>query len=370
MKVGTTFSGLGAVSVAAERLGIEPVFHADIEKNSKAVLAHHWPEVSDLGDIKEINHVPDHDILTAGFPCQDLSVGGKRAGLEGARSGLFWEVVRLLEGSRPAWFVLENVPGLLSSNGGRDMGAVVRSLGDLGYSVAWRVLDARFFGVPQRRRRVFIVGHLGAAARAGAVLLEREGGEWVPPTCREEGSRHASSARQSDEGSGELPVGHAYKSGHSWWSDGEGVAGPLTNRGSKEAEQVVVQVHYQKIIRSGARDAEGNLPPEVWAERDVTATLNTFDVGSGSRAVDIIVEIDGSLYELDSATLRVRRLTPLECERLQGLPDHHTLVPARTLKDGRVKKTSDSARYALLGNSAAVPVLEWVLRGIQRVEGI
>jgi hypothetical protein len=139
-------------------------------------------------DLRAVGFVPDRGVITAGWPCQDLSIAGRRAGLEGARSGLWWEVVRLLDETRARWFVGENVPGLLSSNNGQDMGAVVGALGDLGYGVAYRVLDAQFFGVPQRRRRVFFVGHFGVPWAAPAeVLFECESSDGDSAAGRETG---------------------------------------------------------------------------------------------------------------------------------------------------------------------------------------
>lgn len=159
-----------------------------------------------------------------------------------------------------------------------------------------------------------------------------------------------------------MAVGHAYMTGHGWWNEGEGVAGTLTQRDYKDASQVVVT--YNKTIRSGARDAEGNLPPEVWAEQSVSPVLSAFDGGGESRAVTLIV--GGVPYEVSG--LRVRRLTPRECERLQGFPDDWTLVPARTLKNGTVKWASDSARYKQAGNAVAVPVVQWIAQRLVAAE--
>lgn len=180
------FSGVGGIDLAGERVGMATRLLCEIDKYARTVLAHHFPhahlhhDITELtaDDLRASGAVPDRTVLCAGFPCQDLSVAGGRKGMgEGTRSGLYWHIVRLLAGFRSRWVVLENVPGLLSSHGGRDMGAVLGSLADLGYGYAWRVLDAQHFGVPQRRRRVVIVGHLGAPWAAPAeVLLEPEGG--------------------------------------------------------------------------------------------------------------------------------------------------------------------------------------------------
>ena len=179
------FDGIGGFPLAFERAGARTVATVEIDKAAAAISARHFPDATHFDDVtkvtgddlRSVGFVPDRGIITAGFPCQDLSVAGKRAGLAGSRSGLWWDVVRLLDETRSRWFLGENVPGLLSSNGGRDMGAVLGSLGDLGYGFAYRVLDAQWFGVPQRRRRVFIVGHLGVPFTAAAeVLFELEGG--------------------------------------------------------------------------------------------------------------------------------------------------------------------------------------------------
>ena len=188
MKVVSLFSGIGGFDLGLERAGMEIVAQVEIDKFCNRILQTRWPNVPRIQDIRDANasNLPRCDLLCGGFPCQDLSVTGKRAGLSGERSGLFWEFIRLARELRPAWLVLENVPGLLSSNGGRDMGAVIGGLEDAGYSCAWRVLDSQWFGVAQRRRRVFIVGHCDARC-AGAVLFEPEGGAGAFANQREEG---------------------------------------------------------------------------------------------------------------------------------------------------------------------------------------
>lgn len=178
------FAGIGGFDLAMERNGVKVVATVEIDKSCNKVLARHFPSATQFTDIQQVTGKdlinagfdPSNGIITGGFPCQDLSVAGKRAGLSGARSGLFWEIRRLMEETESKWFVLENVPGLLSSNGGKDFGIVLGEMADLGYSVGWRVLDAQYFGVPQRRRRVFIVGcRTGNGEHIRQVLFEREG---------------------------------------------------------------------------------------------------------------------------------------------------------------------------------------------------
>ena len=195
------FDGIGGFPLAFERAGARTVATVEIDKAAAAVSARHFPDAHQFDDVTKVSgndlravgFVPDRGIITAGWPCQDLSVAGRREGLAGARSGLWWEVVRLLDETRSRWFVGENVPGLLSSNGGEDMGAVVGALGELGYGFAYRVLDAQHFGVPQRRRRVFFVGHLGEPWFAPAeVLFECESGAGDSAAGSETGAGAAS----------------------------------------------------------------------------------------------------------------------------------------------------------------------------------
>jgi DNA (cytosine-5)-methyltransferase 1 len=159
------FAGVGGFDLALERAGVKVVASVEWDKKAQEVLRRHFPSSTIFGDISGVTGEqliqagfnPKRGIITGGFPCQDLSVAGKRAGLQGSRSGLFWEIVRLLTETKAENFILENVPGLLSSNDGRDMATVITALDDIGFDVAWRVCDAQFYGVPQRRRRVFIV---------------------------------------------------------------------------------------------------------------------------------------------------------------------------------------------------------------------
>ena len=173
------FAGVGGFDLALERAGVKVVASVEWDKNAQKVLQRRFPNSTIFGDIQGVSGEqlraagfnPTGGIITGGFPCQDLSVAGKRAGLAGSRSGLFWEICRLLDETRTETFILENVPGLLSSNNGRDMACVVEALVERGYRIAWRVLDAQYFGVPQRRRRVFIVGCLGNQGRSPEEIL-------------------------------------------------------------------------------------------------------------------------------------------------------------------------------------------------------
>lgn len=247
------------------------------------------------------------------------------------------------------------------------MGAVLGALADRGYGFAYRVLDAQHLGVPQRRRRVVIVGRLGDSGAAPAqVLFDAPSGGRDSATLGEAGETTAGGAA----GGAGLPRVSPTRTAHHGRGNGADEAhiiafdpkagGDRTSSGAFEAgtgitptlsgsrpHAVSVMGHgvYQKVIRSGERDRHGNLPPEVWERRDTAATLSPFDLGSPSRAVDLV-----------TTTTEVRRLTPLECERLQGF------------LDGWTEGQSDSTRYRQMGNAVAVPVFEWVARRLLAVD--
>jgi DNA (cytosine-5)-methyltransferase 1 len=189
------FAGIGGFDLAMQRQGVKVVASVEIDKKCQEVLAHRFPESKIFDDVTTVKgedlinagFTPRTGIITGGFPCQDLSVAGKRAGLAGARSGLFWEIARIVEETQTEYFVIENVPGLLSSNKGADFGVVIGTMADIGYSLGWRVLDAQHFGVPQRRKRIFIVGRRGSDSTSPAEIL-----------FNSQGSRRSTSQKQQE----------------------------------------------------------------------------------------------------------------------------------------------------------------------------
>jgi site-specific DNA-cytosine methylase len=186
-------SGIEAASMAWEPLGWQPAAFAEVEKFPSAVLTHHWPQVPNMGDMN--NHeqwdLPAIDVLVGGTPCQSFSVAGLRKGLRDPRGGLMLTFLEIAQRRRPRWIVWENVPGVLSSNGGRDFGSFLGALGSLGYGWAYRILDAQWCGVAQRRRRVFVVANLGDGAAPAKVLFESESVRRNPAPSREAGERTA-----------------------------------------------------------------------------------------------------------------------------------------------------------------------------------
>ncbi len=333
-------SGIEAATVAWHSLGWTPVAFSDIDAFPSAVLAHHYPDVPNLGDMTQFQewNLEPIDLLVGGTPCQSFSVAGLQRGLEDPRGSLMLTYLAIAQRHRPRWIVWENVPGVLSSNGGRDFGTFLGALGNLGYGFAYRVLDAQWFGVAQRRRRVFVVGYLGDWRTAAAVLFERESVRRDTAPSRAEWQETTTGIKGGvDERGLQRVVGTLCADTH---------PGAYSGQDAYTGRLVPHLVHYRK-----SRRAQSVHDHETWVEDEVTNTLNTFDVGD-VRATDIVEQ-----------TMRVRRLTPVECERLQGFPDNYTNIAWR-----KKPESPDGVRYKALGNSMAVPVMSWIGRRIKTIE--
>lgn len=301
--VASLFSGIGGFDLGFQSAGFSVIYQCEQDKFCNEILEKHWPKVPRDTNIKEVvrdgSTIPVSDVWVAGFPCQDVSLArmGPRDGLRGKRSGLFYEFAALVERDRPRIFLLENVPGLLSSHGGRDFEIIVRTLAELGYGVGWRVLNSKNFGVPQSRQRVFIVGCYRERGAAAEILFEPE-------------------RRKGDDATGR--------------SDGQKVVSP-----------------FKRVFR----DPSGKGP--------VVAGLGYCLYACSARHTGTDWSRNYVTYPHSG---EVRRLVPVECERLQGFPEGWTLPPLGLYDD--VEKI-DSLRYHALGNAVSVPVVEWIARRIK-----
>jgi DNA (cytosine-5)-methyltransferase 1 len=389
-------SGIEAATVAWHPLGWTPVAFAEIDAFPRAVLAHHYPTVPNWGDLTRFKDWPDatFDVLVGGTPCQSFSVAGLRKGLADPRGNLTLTYLAVLDRYRPTWCCWENVPGVLSSSGGRDFGAFLGGLGQLGYGFAYRVLDAQFFGVAQRRRRVFVVGCLGGWQRAAAVLFDgaclqghpaprREAGQGVAPSlaARTKGGGGLGTDAECDgaliPSTGDIP--HCLNAGgmghidyeietllaHALRADGFDASEDGTGRGTP---LVPIAVRTAQTSANGHGVAEGVAHTLDGAQGQAIAfaenqrgelitsdTMGALKVGGGKPGQGYPAAIQG---------MAVRRLTPRECERLQGFPDDYTLIPYRG------KQAADGPRYKALGNSMAVPVMHWIGKRLAFVDQI
>jgi len=372
MIFGSVCSGIEAASVAWKRLGWRAAFVSEVDAFPRAVLKARHPETPLHGDFTTIQ-AGDYepiDILVGGTPCQSFSVAGLRGGLDDERGNLALEYLRLADRLRPRWLVWENVPGVLSSAGGRDFGAILGGMVELGYGVAYRVLDAQHFGVPQRRRRVFVVGHLGDWRHAAAVLFERHSLQGHPAPSREAGQRTAGTFS-----AGAHPGGYngqdAYNDlliAHSLRGEGFDASEDGTGRGTP-----LVPVVFNLRGRGG-----GAMP-----EADDIASMRAASGGSSRSYVAFaqnqrdelrMMSVAGALaaepgmkQQTYVAAAAVRRLTPVECERLQGFPDGYTAIPWRGKP---AEQCPDGPRYKALGNSMAVPVMRWLGERIRLVDAL
>jgi DNA (cytosine-5)-methyltransferase 1 len=438
LTVGSLFAGIGGFDLGFERNGFEVRWQAEQDKKAQAVLSARFPTARLYDDVRTVGAatVERVDVICGGFPCQDVSVAGKREGLGGERTGLFWEAVRIIDELKPTWAVLENVPGLLSSHGGRDFHTVLSALADLGFRRAYRILDSRYFGVAQRRRRVFIVLR---ARRCGdsaqTVLFESEGS--------------GGDSQESDDARPDLtgPIaGGAYGTGRRTEDDpnlvayalnaspdaegrmrlrppslGVGANGDPSFTLSAGAVPAVFGVHANQRGELRTSSLAGSLNGTRSGKQfeGVFATLNSGGNNGGFRTEpgEHLIEVSRPLvqsmhkrHDDDTDTLiptlsaslghyghssprgdgndplvafalradpggtgqghdttypgGVRRLTPLECERLQGFPDGWTCLCGEGHRGSSFCTCSDSPRYRQLGNAVTVNVAEWIAQRV------
>ena len=470
MKYLSLCSGIEAATVAWHDLNWSPLAFSEIERFPSEVLAHHYPKVPNLGDMtkyKDWSLNGTIGLLVGGTPCQSFSVAGLRKGLEDPRGNLMLTYCGILDKFRPKWFIWENVPGVLSSNGGRDFGSFLGAVAELGYGFAYRVLDAQYFGVAQRRRRVFVVGCLGDWRSAAEVLFEsdclrrdttkgKKARERVAyPVADSAGTLCARDYKgiSSDDAhaGGKLIVYETHPADSRINEMGE-TCQTVTSRWSTGGGNVPLVQAFRK-----SRRAQSTEDYETWVDDGKANTLNTFDLGDirtthvidfepgiakreggdsrfvkemsptlrkemGDNQVAVAYSLQGSMIGRDNkngpqgdgineevcftqnatdrhgvvhafkvrggcegggkgylgqdekaftisttqdqhlyANMAVRRLTPTECERLQGFPDGYTMIP---WKKG---ESPDGLRYKALGNSMAVPCMKWIGERINEI---
>ena len=383
MRYASVCSGVEAASLAWMPLGWEPIWFSEIEPFPCEVLKQRFPGVQNLGDMTKIigeKYRGTVDLLVGGTPCQSFSIAGKGEGLRGV-SGLALTYCELLAAMRPRWFVWENVPGVFSTNGGEDFKAFLRAIDEIGYSCAWRVLDAQYVrvdgyprAVPQRRRRVFVVGYLGEWRYPASVLFEQGCLHRDSPPRRETGEETPGGAGRGAQAAGFRAM-----------SIGDGQAGELGCANDSVA-QTLHCMHDQQAVLCYENHAQDSRIREIDCAPVLSAKAGTgggnlplvasFMVGQGSRAGGIAFSesaaptlkaaMSGSNQVpdvLQSAT--VRRLTPRECERLMGFPDDWTRIRWRGKP---AEECPDSPRYKACGNSMCVNVMRWIGMRIENVE--
>ena len=466
MKYLSVCSGIEAATVAWHPLGWQAVAFGEIEKFPSQVLAHHYPDTPNWGDMTKFKEWPDADVnvFVGGTPCQSFSVAGLRKGLDDPRGNLMLTYLAIAARYRPQWLVWENVPGVLSSNGGLDFASLLRGMGELGYGFAYRILDAQYFGVAQRRRRVFVVGYLGNWRPAAAVLFERHSLSGHPAPSRKAREGAAAYAREGAASSkwpaeisstldttfgtkqgledqhvnagcpmfvpaemstvqtlrakrpGEGGISHDHEhlipalspalntcSGANHAPDtkayvvqpialAENTIGRKPENGGNATEPMYdiapcltkadqhgvaqpIPLNSMNVFRSPDADASTGCGIGEAGEAMFTITkANSHAVaqptivhGTQDPCVSDIAFAQGRNNGGENVMVQamaVRRLTPKECERLQGFPDNYTDIKTNG------KATPDGPRYKALGNSMAVPVMAWIGKRIKEVDAI
>jgi len=378
MKYGSVCSGIEAATKAWHQLGWKPSFFSEIDAFPCSVLQHHYPKVPLHGDfttIQDGDYEPIN-LLVGGTPCQSFSVAGLRKGLDDPRGNLMLGFGALAKRLRPTWLVWENVPGVLSANGGRDFGTFLGMLAELGYGFAYRVLDAQFFGVAQRRKRVFVVGYLGDWRPAAAVLFERESLSGNPVPSREAKEDVAGTFKAcASSGGWSNSVDHA----------AAGYMQPVAATLQTTCNDYTRADDFNKVVHGTQDPCTGSqafaLGRNNGAENAVFVRPVAFGQNRSSGPVHVSHALTGHAgpvgrLDFSSETflvqpvqyngMAVRRLTPVECERLQGFPENFTKIPYR---GKTVDKCPDGPRYKALGNSMAVPCMKWIGERIQAVQG-
>jgi len=315
MRYFSTFTGVGGFD-----MGMPPdwecVGMSEIDKYANMVLKYRYMDVKNYGDIEKINYeeLPDFDVLIGGSPCQDISVAGKRAGLAGLRSRLFFSYVALLKVKQPDYFIFENVKGLLSSNEGRDFAEVINQFSEAGYDIWWQVLDAADFGIPQHRERIFILGSLGGSGFRKVFLKRKDKGKDIELQRQQANT-----------------ITRRYKQ-------------------SQATGTYIAECKFNaQIVASRGRMENGQWVQKIESRKDNKCNALT------SVQKDNMVSVDS----------RIRYLTPLECERLMGWSDNWTKYGI----DGKgdIVELSDNARYNLIGNGVVPQVVREIVRHIMNI---
>jgi DNA (cytosine-5)-methyltransferase 1 len=374
-------SGIEAATVAWHDMGWNPVGFSEIEKFPSQLLQHHYPHVTNYGDMTKFKEWKLNDtigLLVGGTPCQSFSVAGLRKGLEDPRGNLMLTYLGIADHFKPKWILWENVPGVLSSNGGKDFACFLQGLAELGYGFAYRVLDAQHFGVPQRRRRVFVVGCLGDWRSAAKVLFESESlcrditpirkekqktsdtfvpsiANCIQTTCND--YSRADGFNMITESVGAIDLKHVSKT----LTASYGMGGADLDIKPLVLEPKSYAIAENIIGRQPHNGGNGN-----GYSKETMYTLNATGVHGVAHPISWDSELNPNVDKMGTlmrggqggrmdgvmqTNMRVRRLTPIECERLQGFSDNYTNIK---------ENCPDGHRYKALGNSMAVPVMKWI----------
>ena len=319
------------------------VFYCDSDKYAVQTYNKNFKENYEPTDIRTIKtkDIPDFDLLCSGFPCQTFSIAGKRRGFQDTRGTLFFEIARIIKAKRPKIVLLENVKGLLNHDKGKTFSVILQTISELGYDVQWMVLNSKFFGVPQNRERVFIIGSLRGTSRP-EILPFREGNQEFTREADEQGCTNTLSGRSASghnrRGNYLQQIVKGGQGNRVYSTEGTSttIASQAGGRGAKTGLYAVQQLNPSKES-GGKQPYQQN---RIYDKDGLSPALPSELGGDRSHLIN---------------TVKIRRLTPVECERLQGFPENWT---EKGILKGDISYISDNQRYKQMGNAVTVNVIQ------------
>ena len=372
---GSLFSGIGGFDLGFERSGMECKWQVEIEPFCLEILSKHWPDVKKYNDVRRVGkqNLESVELVCGGFPCQNLSLAGKREGLAGSKSGLWFEFYRILEEIRPKWVVIENVPGMLSSNKGQDFAIILQGLVELRYGVCWRIFNSKNFGVTQSRRRVFVVGSFGTGC-SGKVLFEPDS-KLLETTSEWMVSNTLTAAGQTDNSGGggnQIVVGRC--------SPTLVADGPQRNSGNCTGQLAI----GNKLLTSIAIGDQRNFESGIGQITIGTLKARGVDTQSGIGYIGTTRSQDTNSIRMRETTRVSRRMdNSIVCSTLvanysriskngnygsgQIIATKSRLNTSLSEEDIKLKR-QDKKRFKALGNAVTVPVIEWIGKRIVAIE--
>lgn len=370
MKYFSIFSGVGGFELGMQ--DHECIGFSEIDSHASAVLAYRFPNIKNYGDITKINtnELPDFDILVGGSPCQDLSVAGSQKGLAGNKSGLFYHYVEILKTKKPKYFIWENVKGAFSSNQGWDFAEIQIEFSEAGYDITWQLLNAKDFGVPQNRERIFIIGYLRGTGRGEVLHIRRNpkqtlnfvGGIASERKWIDDGKNYSRNFPQGQRVYGSDGIATSLTSGSGGVGGKTGLYAVTVSRNHKNGNRSIkttdgmstITATYYKGIQADGRPAVAVLAPNRIKKSQNGRRFKT----NNEPMFTLTMQDRHGVYD----GIRIRRLTPLECERLMSWPDNWTKYGNY---DGMIKEVSDTQRYKMCGNGVVSAVVKHLMPLLQ-----
>ena len=353
MKFISLFAGVGGFDLALERAGHECVYANEWDKYCKIIYDKHFTTKLDGRSITDVttDEIPNHDLLVGGFPCQSFSIAGKRGGFNDTRGTMFFEIARILQAKKPRLFILENVKGLLSHNNGQTFATIIQTLTELGYDLQWQVLNSKNFGVPQNRERVFIVGHIRGTPRPKVFPIgENNSEDIILPTITTRITADSNGTYVSERSSQEIIQMNNPTHSNDRVYGADGISPTLNTMQGGMRQPKIYPMQWRRTAKGKETRKQNQIDGKDYTPfsdgcREVVPNPDKKVIGTITAQAIAKDSLLGNEHQ-------IRRLTPLECERLQGFPDNWT------------EGVSDTQRYKMMGNAVTVNVVEYIIKNI------